>query len=147
MHFKYSELKKLRLEYDLSAEELREFVEHVMVCDDDFVIGRYRYINGDEIDKIMQDELSSDEYILGCFNAWFLASVLEIDQDVIEEMQKCEAYTAIGKLVLSLGKLEKLQESYVRADGYGNHFDHYSGSTDEIHFSDDIPSFYRFRND
>ena len=43
----------------------------------------WRFIREDAIDAIMQDELSADEYILGCFNDWFLAHVLDIDIYVI----------------------------------------------------------------
>ena len=87
----------------------------------------WRFIREDAIDEIMQDELMFDEYILGCFNASFLASVLDIDIDVIEAMQKAEAFEAIGKLVNSMNKLEELQAEYVKADGYGHHFAHYDG--------------------
>jgi hypothetical protein len=80
----------------------------------------------------MQDELKGDVYKLGCFNDLFLADVLDIDIEVIEEMQKVEAFSAIGKLVLSLGKLEELQESYVSADSYGHHFNRWDGSQDEV---------------
>ena len=70
--------------------------------------------------------------MLGCFNAWFLAEVLEIDQDTIETLQNAEAYDGVGKLVLSMGKLEELQQAYASADGYGHHFSHYDGSEECI---------------
>lgn len=87
----------------------------------------WRFIREDAIDAIMQDELSADEYILGCFNDWFLADVLDMDIDVIQAMQKADAYEALGKLVISTGKLQELQKKYVQADGYGHHFAHYDG--------------------
>ena len=92
----------------------------------------WRFIHEDDIDAIMQDELKSDEYILGCFNDWFLANILDIDVDVIQAMQKSEAFEAIGKLVISMGKIEELQSEYVQADGYGHHFGSYDGETYEL---------------
>ena len=145
MDFKFSDLKELFIEWDMSRSEVEEFVENVMDGEDDFTVGNYRYINEDAIDRIMQEELSGDEWMLGNFNAWFLADVLDIDCDVIEEMQKCEAYGAIGKLVMSMNKLEELQEKYASADGYGHHFNHWDGSEEMISFNGDIPSFYMFK--
>ena len=128
------ELKKVCEVSDPS--EIREAVTMIAPCkisqgDDDVRVTldgcEWRFIREDAIDSIMQDELRSDEYILGCFNDTFLAHVLDIDIDVIQAMQKAEAFEAIGKLVLSTGKLKELQEEYVFADGYGHHFGHYDG--------------------
>ena len=98
----------------------------------DFEVSNVRFIRSDYIDEIQQDELSSDEYILGCFNSWFLAEVLDIDEDVIESIQKADAFEALGKLVISMDKLEELQESYASTDGYGHHFNHYDLSEEEL---------------
>ena len=72
--------------------DTREIVANILADDRDFEVDGYRFIHMNDIDDVQQDELSSDEYILGCFNAWFLADVLGIDTDVIEAMQKAEAY-------------------------------------------------------
>ena len=131
---KYTEIKQLKSFCNnlISSPNWREVLENVQENNDDFEIDNVRFINSNEIDQIQQDELSSDEYILGCFNAWFIADVLNIDLDVIEAMQKSEAFEAIGKLIISMDKLEDLQEAYARADGYGHHFNHYDGSEEEI---------------
>lgn len=71
-------------------------------------------------------------YILGRFNASFLAGIIEIDCDVIEATQKAEAYEAIGKLVKSLGKLEEVAADYAYADGYGHHFNGYDFGEEEL---------------
>ena len=97
----------------------------------DFEVEGVRFIAAGVIDEVMCHELGSDLYILGCFNAPFLASILEIDTDVIEAMQKAEAFEALGKLILSMDKLEELQEDYASADGYGHHFNSYDGSEEE----------------
>jgi len=113
-----------------SLQDLTDLLESIDTdSSDDFEIelpaGTVRVIHSDSIDKIQQDELKSDLYALGCFNASFLAGVLNMDQDVIESMQQSEAFEAVGKLVMSLGKLEELQSEYSSSDGYGHHFAHY----------------------
>ena len=112
-------------ELNFDSDEAREMVLSLRDGENDFEVGNYRFISEDAIDEIMQDELSSDEYVLGCFTDWFLADVLDIDIDVIQAMQSADAYEALGKLVISKGKLEELQRQYVIADGYGHHFNHY----------------------
>lgn len=131
---KYSELKNIRkfCENLTSTPDWRETVDHIVDGDSDFEVGNVRFIADSKIDEIQAAELSSDMYCLGCFNDWFIADILGIDVDVIQAMQKAEAFEAIGKLIMSLGKLEELQESYVSADGYGHHFNHYDGNDEEI---------------
>ena len=129
----FSEIKELIEELEsIDVTEWREVFEAMEAGEDDFEVENYRFINEDEIDEIQQEEMKGDEYILGCFNSWFLASVLDIDEDVIVAMQKAEAFEAVGKLVLSLGKLEELQEEYASVDGYGHHFNPWDGSDEEI---------------
>ena len=94
--------------------------------------GEFRFICSAEIDSVQCEELASDLYILGCFNATFLSSILDIDEDVIDAMQEHEAYEAVGKLVLAMGKLKELQEAYSSCDGYGHHFAHYDHNEHEI---------------
>jgi|DEB0MinimDraft_3_1074331.scaffolds.fasta_scaffold00790_3 hypothetical protein len=142
---KFSELKALR---DIVGDEWREITEVIRpvngaMYNDSGWDGDYRVIAASAIDEIMQDELSDDEYILGCFNDWFLASVLDIDVEVIEAMQKAEAFEAIGKLVISMDKLQELQAEYAGADGYGHHFSHYDGSEEEITLGGE--NYYVFR--
>lgn len=136
--------KELKDTFNFNNDEIREIIECIIDEQEDFEISNnYRIIKESVIDDIMQEELSNDEYILGCFNAWFLADVLEIDLDVIEEMQKAEAFSAIGKLVLSLGKLEELQKQYVKYDGYGHHFNHWDGSDEEIRIGKEYYHIFR----
>ena len=120
--------KTIRDDLSFDIFDTMEVLRNMENLDSDFEVGNYRFIHTDDIDEVQRDELSSDEYMLGCFNASFLASVLDIDQDVIEAMQKAEAYEAVGKLVLSMDKLEELQQDYVKWDGYGHHFNHYDGN-------------------
>lgn len=129
---KYSDVKKIKAFCAglFSEPDYREVISNA--GEDDFEVDGVRFISDAAIDQIQQDELSSDEYMLGCFNAWFIADVLGIDLDVIEAMQKAEAFEAIGKLIISMGKLEELQGEYSRQDGYGHHFNGYDFGEEEI---------------
>ena len=131
---KYSEIKRLKsfCESLHSEPAWREVLENILSGTSDFEVDNVRFISASEIDAIQCEELESDLYCLGCFSAWFLAGVLNIDQDVIEAMQAVEAYEALGKLIVSMGKLEELQEEYSSADGYGHHFNHYDSNEEEL---------------
>lgn len=109
----------------LSSPDWREVVAGIESESDDFEVDGVRFISDDVILETLADELGSDEYILGCFNADFLAGIIGIASDVIEAMQKVEAFEAVGKLVKSLGKLEEVASEYASADGYGHHFNSY----------------------
>lgn len=143
---KYSEIKRLKsfCESLHSEPEWREVLENILSGETDFEVDEVRFINFSEIDRIQCEELESDDYILGCFNAWFLSDVLEIDEEVIKAMQEAEAFEAIGKLIKSMDKLEELQADYSSTDGYGHHFNHYDGGEEEFHVNGN--SFYVFDN-
>lgn len=112
---------------DLDNDQIAELVERVETEDDvDFELAGARIIHADFIDKIQQEELVSDLYCLGCFNASFLADYLPLDADEIEAIQTSGAYEAIGKIAAK--QIEKIQEGYAAADGYGHHFNSYDFS-------------------
>lgn len=115
----------------------RASVSELLVCvsmdiSSDFTVdyeGReYRVIFTDDILDTLVEELASDEYMLGCFNANFLGSTLGIDPETIEVLQKAEAFEGVGKLVIGMGKLEEVAEDYINTDGAGHHFSHYDGN-------------------
>ena len=61
-------------------------------------------------------------------------------------MHKVDAFTAIGKLILSMGKLEELQQAYASADGYGHHFNGWDGTENDMSFDDStLSNYYYFR--
>ena len=126
---KFSEIKEVR---ELVGHNWRDVVESISMEEDDFEVDLHRFIRMDKIDEIQQNELSWEPYLLGCFTDWFLAGILNLDVDIIKELQKAEAYEALGKMVLSMDKLEELQEQYVSCDGYGHHFAHYDHNEHEI---------------
>lgn len=143
---KYSECKAIKqfCANLFSNPDWREVVAEIENGTADFEVDGVRFINSSDIDSIQCEELGNDEYILGCFNAWFIADVLGIDTDVIEAMQKAEAFEAIGKLIIRLAKLEELQQTYARDDGYGHYFNHYDFGEEEL--SVDGLTYYVFDN-
>ena len=133
---KLSEIKEIK---NLVDDEWKEAVMSISLKKDDFEVNDYRFIRQDKIDKIQQEELGDDSYILGCFNAWFLADILDLPTQDIEDLQKKDCFDAIGYMVLKSGKIEELQEQYVSADGYGHHFAHYD------HNEHEVGKYYAFR--
>jgi len=143
---KYSEIKAIKdyCESLHSQPDYREILENIIDSTDDFEVDNVRFIKSDSIDKIQQEELKDDLYLLGCFNSGFLSDILGIDYDVLDTMREAEAFEAIGKLILSLDKLKDLQAEYSSIDGYGHHFNSYDHSEDEFEISN--VSYYVFDN-
>ncbi len=129
-----------------STPDWRAVVENIADQSTDFTVDNVRFIDAAYIDDVQAGELSSDLCILGCFNDWFIADILGIDVDVIQAMQKAEAFEAIGKLIMSLGKLNDLQQAYASADGYGHHFNHYDGNEETLTLSSISTTYYVFDN-
>ena len=74
-----------------SVHDLLEDVSFA-ICNDftvDYDGREYRVIENDCIESIMKDELSSDTYLLGCFNAWFLSDIIGIPSDHVETEAGC----------------------------------------------------------
>lgn len=113
-------------ELDIDKAQWKDVIDSIKENKTDFEIDGYRFIEEGEIDKIMQDELLSDMYILGCFNAWFIASILNMQQSAVEKMQEAEACEGLGELLAQ--HIEEVQEAYVSSDGYGAHFARYDGN-------------------
>lgn len=137
---KYSEIKTIKSELDnMGCDNWREFVENVRDRQVDFHIDDHRFIHCESIDDIMIEELESDEYLLGSFNASFLIYYMDLEeQDIMHIQEKCPE--AIGKMIIATGQLNNVQSGYVSADGYGHHFAHYD------HEEWDLPhGFYGFR--
>lgn len=129
---------------------LRDFVAHIVDEDEDFelsILGgskSFRFIREDCIDQIMQEELASDTYTLGCFNVSVLSEATGLPQIVFDALQEHDAYDAAGEIILALNKIEELQQLYVRYDGYGHHFAQYDGNEEELYIQDGL-MFYMFR--
>ncbi len=111
--------------------------------DIDIVDGDYRFIDKDHIDRIMCEEMESDPYILGCYNAWFIAENTDLSTDIIEALQEADKFDAIGRHIIDNGFVEAMQQSSVSYDGYGLHFAHYDGN--EMEDLLDVCGYYVFR--
>ena len=125
------DVKELSIELDIDFKEL---TEQIIDESDDFEIDNYRFIKVSEIDTIQQNELKNDLYILGCFNASFIADNTNLSLKVIQALQKAEAFEELGELIID--DIETLQSEYSRLDGYGHHFAHYDGNENEITLND-----------
>ena len=123
--------------------DLEEVINNIIDKETDFEVDNYRFIHQDEIDQILEDELGDDAYILGCFNAWFIADNTDLSIDIVEALQKSEQYEAIGRHILDNDYLEDFAKAYSDADGYGNHFAHYDNN--EIEDLLDVCGYYVFR--
>ena len=126
----FSELKSIYHFCEENDIDFRETVSSILDDDRDFEVENYRFIHFDDIDKIQQEELRNEPYILGCFNAYFLADNTSLSLKVIEVLQKNEAYEELGELVQE--DVENIQREYACIDGYGHHFAHYDGEELEL---------------
>lgn len=137
---KYSQIKAMKKDLDnMGCDDWREVVEKTANKEYDFTVGDYRFIDADCIDDIMMEELESDEYLLGSFNANFLIYYMDLEeQDIRHIQEKCPE--AIGKMIIATGQLRNVQSGYAQADGYGHYFAHYD------HEEWDLPcNMYGFR--
>ena len=125
------DVKNLSNELDI---DFRELTEQIINEVDDFKIDNYRFIKVSEIDTIQQDELKSDLYSLGCFNASFIAENTNIPYNAIVALQKADAYESLGEMMED--DIETIQSEYSRLDGYGPHFGRYDGNEYEITLND-----------
>lgn len=119
-----------KTELDFSTEEFKKCLGEFEAEIEDFEVSNYRFINSDSIDQIQRDELKNDLWMLGCFNASFLAECSNLPIELIEAGQNGEQYEAVGKVMLAF--IDEIQEEYSRLDGYGHHFSSYDGETLEI---------------
>lgn len=106
----------------------------------DWTGDRYRVIHEDDALQVLADELESDPYILGCFNADFLAGVTGVPAAIIKAAQDGEQYEVIGQWLIDEGHVQDssgpahhggVAANYAAADGFGHHFASYDGNTDE----------------
>ena len=121
--------RTMQKEFDFDAIEGSEALGYMVDNKDDFEVGDYRFVKTDKLDNVLAEELTYDEYCLGCFNASFIASVMEWPIELVEAAQAGEAFEALGKAIISSGKMQELAEQYAAADGHAQHFNRYDGSS------------------
>ena len=130
----YSEVKDLiKLAQDLNIDKTELFAE-VDSGNENFEVDNYKFTTHNEAVEEVSNMYQCDEYLLGCFNASFISDVTNIDFRVIEALQKAEAFSELGMLILDyLDKdLTELSKEYIRLDGYGNALNSYDGNWREI---------------
>lgn len=127
---KYSQIKTIyRFAEDCGISYWKDIVENICNEEEDFEVERYRFIHEDAIDKIQQEELESDPYILGCFNADFIAHNTDLSYDIVKALQEADKFEALGQHIIDNDYVADMQSEYARLDGYGHHFAHYDGET------------------
>jgi len=126
---KQSTIKYLRNELDFEKDDIKE-VRLSAIKHDDFEVNDYRFIEDSVISDIHEDEIGSDLYTLGMFNADFLSGVTNIPYKVFKALQSAEAWEEIGEMVEEF--VPEIAEEYARLDGYGHHFAHYDGHGHEV---------------
>jgi len=109
-----------------------KLVDSIQDSETNFEVDNYTFITEDEALKEVINMYQCDEYILGCFNADFIADFIPLDYDSIKTLQESENFEVIGKLILNSGNLEYMMEDYISLDGYGHALSSYDGNNDEI---------------
>ena len=105
------------LEFTISGQEFQVYFDH------------------DTAIEAIIDSYTSDLYVLGSFNASFIAENTNLNYELVEACQESEAYEAIGKAIIDTLEHEELFsffESAVSADGYGHYLGSYDGDYIEV---------------
>lgn len=134
-NIKLSLARELKSEFD---SDWREIAENMISDDEDFTVGRYRFINTDSIDEIYADELENDPETSGACAAWCIAEATEWPEAVIEAAQNGGGEAAIIES-MTRDQLITLAESLSGYESYGPHFARYDG--EEMQFG----NWYAFR--
>lgn len=125
--------------YGIDKKELLENIENE---NEDFEVDNYRFILESEAESIALDMYKYDEYMLGCFNDRFISDNCDIKLNVVQALQKAEAFSELGELMLDNG-IEELISEYCRLDGYGHVFGSYDGNNDEVTINDNLYIVFR----
>ena len=137
---KYSQIKALKsfCEDQTSNPDWKDVLSNLLSHEEDFTVDNVRFIADESILSIMADEIFSDDYCLGCFNASFIAENSSLNIELVEACQQADAYQAIGKALndtLDEEQKESFCEAYASADSYGHHFNGYDFSESEYRFN------------
>jgi hypothetical protein len=137
---KYSQIKALKsfCEDQTSNPDWKDVLSNLLSNEEDFTVDNVRFIADESILSIMADEIFSDDYMLGCFNASFIANNSSLNIELVQACQDAEAYQAIGKALndtLDEDQKESFCEAYASADSYGHHFNGYDFSESEYRFN------------
>ena len=137
---KYSQIKQIKADCsDIGVDDWKQVIIEMDNGTNDFTVDNYQFIHKEDIDRIFEDSLSSDAYMLGCFTSWFIADNSSLSFDIVEALQEAGKYEAIGQHIIDNDDLTTFAEAAISADGYGHFFGHYDGNEYEI------GSYYAFR--
>jgi hypothetical protein len=118
----------LSQELSICKHELHDELES---GSNDFEVDNYIFMKENDALDIAIEQYKCDPYILGCFNDWFISNNCNIPINVVECLQKAEAYEGLGELMLHNG-IDDLMEEYISDDGYGHCFGSYDHKWYEI---------------
>lgn len=127
----FNEVKDFLNELNIETS-FRDVCENIIAEETDFEVDGFRFIDQCEIDEIQANELESDPYILGCFNASFISNCTDLSYDIVKALQEGEKYEELGQHIIDNDYVDDMQEGYSSADGYGHHFAHYDGHENEM---------------
>lgn len=122
-----------------AVTEANESNESANTTDYDYLVVAENYIQ-----TAVEDNISSDEYVLGCFNAWFIANVTGWPLFLVEAAQTDEGRAKLGEAIVSEGFVPAMAEAYISADGAGHSLSGYDGTEHELNLS--LGCFSVFRN-
>ncbi len=125
---KYSNIKELFSSMD--RDEVSLVVENL--GSDSFENDSYRFIKESEALGLAIDMYDDDAYMLGCFNADFIADMSDLSYEIVKALQEGEKYEAIGQYLLDNDCVGDMMEEYIRLDGYGHVFSSYDGDYEEV---------------
>ena len=127
----YSEIKNIITLANNYGIDTRELYDNIVKDENDFEVDNYRFIKKEEALNEAVDIHKGDNYLLGCFNDWFIADNTNLSLRVVQALQKAEAFEELGELIQE-NDLDAFIEEYVRLDGWGHVFGSYDGSNDEV---------------
>ena len=89
-----------------------------------------------EATEAVYDMYRDDTYMLGMFNASFIADFICLDIESIELLQKAEGYEGLGSAIMNGELFEEMMDEYIRLDGYGHALSSYDGNYEEYSTSE-----------
>jgi hypothetical protein len=114
-----------------SKPDWKEVVTLIDSSQTDFEVDGVRFIEDSEIQGILEDELASDPYLLGCFYSHAIAEATGWPEFLVELAQAGDQHEALGNAMNS-EDVAVLAELYESQDGYGHHFNRHDGSEEEL---------------
>lgn len=136
MTIKLSEIRNLKNTFDFDSSELLQVIENIVNGESDFEESEVRFILESDIDHVQAEELQNDLYILGCFNASFIADQCNWPIELVQAAQDGNAFEALGKAIADNCNMVEFAMAYSSADGYGHHFNGYDGESEELTIND-----------